>query len=91
MSGRGKSLGWAALLALACTLLSMADAKGFRRYFRLRQEMSDLRDKNKQLAEENQSLLQEVRALRGDPASLERAAREELGFVRPGDVVLNME
>jgi cell division protein FtsB len=81
----------AACLALGCTLLSMADAKGFRRYFKLRQEMSDLREKNRQLGEQNQSLMQEIQALRGDPLALERAAREELGFVRPGEVVLNME
>ncbi|MCI0672719.1 MAG: septum formation initiator family protein [Myxococcaceae bacterium] len=30
-------------------------------------------------------------ALRKDPRALERAAREELGFVKPGEVVLQLE
>jgi cell division protein FtsB len=33
------------------------------------------------------ALAREARALRADPAALERAAREELRFVRPGERV----
>jgi cell division protein FtsB len=91
MKGRGKALGVAALTAAGCLLLSMADARGFRRYFRLRQEMSELKERNKRLSDQNQTLVREIQALRGDPEALERAAREELGFVKPGEVVLNLE
>lgn len=42
---------------------------------------------NARLASENAALAREARALRGDPAALERAAREELRFVRPGERV----
>ncbi len=42
---------------------------------------------NARMAAENASLAREARALRSDPAALERAAREELRFVRPGERV----
>ena len=46
-----------------------------------------MEDENARLAAENAALSREARALRGDPAALERAAREELRFVRPGERV----
>ena len=42
---------------------------------------------NRDLARENALLRREIGALQGDPAALEQAAREELGFVRPGEIV----
>jgi cell division protein FtsB len=32
-----------------------------------------------------------VRALQGDAAALERAAREDLGYVRPGEIVVKLD
>ena len=37
------------------------------------------------------ALLREIEALRSDPAALERAIREELNFVRPGEVIVQVE
>jgi cell division protein FtsB len=91
MRGRGKVLGGALLVAAAFTVLSVTDPRGFRRYFRLRQEVAQLVERNQRLEEENRAFLRELSALREDPAALERAAREELGFVKPGEVVLNLE
>ena len=45
---------------------------------------------NEELREEVGRLRREVKALSGDPAALERAAREELGYVRPGEVVFQL-
>ena len=33
----------------------------------------------------------EVEGLRDDPAAIERAAREELGFVKPGEIVIHLQ
>lgn len=44
-------------------------------------------DENRALAEEVARLRREAKALSGEPAALERAAREELGYVRPGEIV----
>lgn len=89
MSGtRGRGVTWgifgAAALAAAAAAL---DPSGLRRYLALASEVGRMEDENRRLAAENSSLSREVRALRSDPAALERAAREELRFVRPGERV----
>ncbi len=89
MSGtRGRGVTWgifgAAALAAAAAAL---DPSGLRRYLALASEVGRMEDENRRLAGENASLSREVRALRSDPAALERAAREELRFVRPGERV----
>jgi cell division protein FtsB len=87
-----KKLRWlSVLVAAGLTLISAVDAKGFRRYFRLRREMQTLTEKNAQLAIDNANLTKQIEALRKDPRALERAAREELGFVKPGEIVLVAE
>ena len=81
----------AAVLAGVLSLASVADAKGFRRYLRLRQDVEALQERNRVIAQQNESLLREINALRKDPAALERAAREELGYVKPGELVFHLE
>jgi cell division protein FtsB len=63
------------------------DPAGLRRYLVLSDEVSRMQRENARLAAENAALSRDVRALRSDPAALERAAREELRFVRPGERV----
>jgi cell division protein FtsB len=40
------------------------------------------------LAVENERISAEIRALHSDPDAIERAAREQLGMIRPGEIVL---
>jgi cell division protein FtsB len=92
MSGaRRKFLAVASALALALVLASMADARGFRRYLQMRQELTTVEARNGALAEQNEALRREISALQRDPRALERAAREELGFVKPNEVVFTLE
>lgn len=86
-----KKLWGAAVAALVLCALSVADAEGFRRYFRLRQDVARLTERNAALAEENAALVREIAALRTDPGALERAAREELNYVKPGELVFHLE
>lgn len=81
----------AAVLAGVLSLASVADARGFRRYLKLRQDVEALQERNRTLAQQNEGLLREINALRKDPAALERAAREELGYVKPGELVFHLE
>lgn len=81
----------AAVVAGVLSLASVADARGFRRYLRLRQDVEALQERNRGLAQQNESLLREINALRKDPAALERAAREELGYIKPGELVFHLE
>ncbi len=91
MSPKRKWMTVAAAVAAALALVSAGDARGFRRYFQLDRDVAQLTQKNRQLAEQNAKLSREIEALRKDPKALERAAREELGFVKPGEIVLNVE
>jgi cell division protein FtsB len=52
-----------------------------------RQRADALAREIEQLKDENSHLAAEIAALRHDPASIERLAREELGLVRPGETV----
>ncbi|WP_414641322.1 FtsB family cell division protein [Archangium sp.] len=78
-------------MAALLTLVSAVDAKGFRRYLRLRQDVETIHERNRALSAQNDILLREINALRNDPAALERAAREELGYVKPGELVFHLE
>jgi cell division protein FtsB len=91
MTARQKLLAVATALAVALSLVSVADAKGFRRYLRLRDDVASLHGRNAALAAQNESLRREIQALREDPAALERAVREELGYVKPGEIVFHLE
>ncbi|ATB33535.1 FtsB family cell division protein [Melittangium boletus] len=91
MTVRRKLLAVAACVAALLTLVSASDAKGFRRYLSLRQDVESLHERNRAIAEQNEQLLREINALRNDPAALERSAREELGYIKPGELVFHLE
>lgn len=79
---------WGVVGAVALAAVAAAwDPQGVRKYWRLRAEVARMQAENAALAGENAALAREARGLRGDPAALERAAREELRFVRPGERV----
>ncbi len=86
MGGRRARWGIVGAVALAAAA-AVWDPDGMRRVVRLRAEVRRMEEENARLASENAALAREARALRGDPAALERAAREELRFVRPGERV----
>jgi cell division protein FtsB len=81
----------AVLGALVLATLSALDARGFRRAARLRAEVETLRRANRQLSEDNAGLTREIQAQRVDVRATERAVREELGYVRPGELVFQVE
>lgn len=91
MTARQKLLAMATAVAVALSLVSAADAKGFRRYLKLREDVESLHERNVALAAQNDALRREIQALREDPAALERAVREELGYVKPGEIVFHLE
>lgn len=79
-----------ATLILGLLGYSAWDPDGLRKHRRLTAEAARVGVENLDIARENSRLRREIRALHGDPAALERAAREELGFVRPGEVVFKV-
>lgn len=60
---------------------------GLVKYYRMRSQYLALREETEELKLENARLLKDVRALRSDPALIERIARDKLGLARPGEIV----
>ncbi len=86
-----RGLKFAVLGAVMLATVSALDARGFRRAARLRGQVEALRHANRQLSEDNASLTREINAQRTDSRATERAVREELGYVRPGELVFQVE
>jgi cell division protein FtsB len=70
---------------------SALDPEGLRKALRHEREGERLARENAALEARVHRLRREVKALSGDPAALERAAREELGYVRPGELVYKLD
>jgi cell division protein FtsB len=63
---------------------------GLARTLVLRRDLRGLQARNAQLAAENDRLAREAEALRSDPGAVERVARVELGWVRPGEIIVDL-
>ena len=83
----------AAVASLALAVCALADPHGVRLLRRLDQDIARQESANQTLREENARLQRRVRALSApmDPRVLEKEAREQLGFVRPGEVLVKFE
>jgi cell division protein FtsB len=54
---------------------------------RTQQQAAEIRKQINQLDDENQKLQDRVKALKSDPATIERIARQEMHLYRPGELV----
>jgi cell division protein FtsB len=81
-------LGAAVLLFVA--VLAMAGTKGYRDLEAARQRKHLLETRIQATQDEIARLRGRIDRLRGDPGTLERLAREDLGMVHPGDVVIEL-
>jgi cell division protein FtsB len=61
---------------------------GLARTLTLRRDLAALRARNRELSQENTRLAREAAALRDDASAVERVARVELGWVKPGEIVV---
>lgn len=79
------------LLLIFVTLVLMIDAlvgeKGLLETVRARRRHQELTASIDRLRSENAQLREEARRLREDPATIESLAREELGLIRPGEML----
>jgi cell division protein FtsB len=81
-------------LLAAAILLAVAgalDPSGLGKSQQLQEECLRLADENQKLQLENNRLASEARALLTDPKARERAAREELRFIRAGEVIYRLD
>jgi cell division protein FtsB len=82
----------AALLALTFGYLPyhIYARSNFGGYLKLCADLRAIRAHNARLRAENERLARQAEALRSDPRALERVARAELGWVRPGEVIFDL-
>ena len=64
---------------------------GISRIIRLKDEFSELQQKNEALRQQNKQLRQRIDSLKNDHRAIERVARDELGLVRSKDIIFLFE
>lgn len=89
---RRRQVVWGAVaIAFVLAVGSLSAEGGFRRYARLKRDLHSLEERNARLTADNARLKREVQRVRTEPAAIERAAREQLGLVKNGEIVFNLE
>ncbi len=83
----GPRLRLVAILLLALVAASVIGNRGLIRLYQMHRTKAALTREIEQLAATNAALAEEVRALRTDRSRVEAIAREELGLVKPGELV----
>ena len=76
------------LLTVAMLLLAVFNEKGALQVHERANKLSAIESEIINLDAENKKLSGEIQALRSDPTTIEKLAREELKLVKPGEVVL---
>jgi cell division protein FtsB len=87
-----RNLTW--FLVAGLTLLVLQDifgAHGVVAMRRSQEQAADIQKEIDHLNEENQKLHEHVRALKTDPAEIERVAREDMGLARPGEYIFKIQ
>ena len=92
MSRPGGSRSFQALIAgaagLVTLILAIAGAQTWRDLAAVKNRESEIRERLVGADQRIEDLERRIQSLREDPATLERLAREELGLVKPEDVVI---
>ena len=81
------------ILCLALFALLVHDVFGPHGFIAMRRTQKEIEQIQSQIAklnDENKSLAGEVSALKTDPKSIERIAREEMGLARPGEMIFKL-
>ena len=82
------ALGVFGLLTVAILLLAIFNDKGAVQVYGQSLKLEAIEKDNQAIAAENKKLDEENKALQTDPAAIEKIAREELGLVKPGEIIL---
>jgi cell division protein FtsB len=78
------------VLSAGVVMHTLLDADGWTRREKVGGDLEAARAENARLESENESLRSEIRSLRDRPEVQERVVRDELGYVRPGELVLEL-
>ena len=75
------------VLALLIGYHVLSGSNGIKVYLKKRAENKALHEEIEKLQHENDGLSQRVKALKTDPQTIEKEAREQLKYARPGEVI----
>ena len=84
---------WTLYVVGGCALMGyftysfLFDTMGFMKYLGMKRTQAQIAEEIKMMEEENARLKGEIEAVKRDPATLERLARERLGMVHEGERV----
>jgi cell division protein FtsB len=80
------------VIALACLMAwhVVFGANGVVVYAQKRKEQRELHRQIESLRQQNDSLNQRIKALKNDPQTIEKEAREKLRYARPGELVFTL-
>jgi cell division protein FtsB len=90
-SGIGVLKGLAAVLTILSLLLLYGiflSPRGIQAYRQLQEQVNQLTANRNKLAQENQQLLRKIRAVRSNPDAQERLVKQELGWVREDEIII---
>lgn len=89
---RKKMLASGAMVLVAALLAYhiFAGTNGINVYFKKKAENKALQQDLDQLRQENEDLNRRVKALKSDPQTIEKEAREQLKYAKPGEVIYVM-
>jgi len=83
-------LGTFVIAAIAASAMLDRDS-GLETLLELRRDLQVSHARVERLVRENEALAAEIALLEGEPAAIDRAIREELDLVLPGEVVVRFE
>jgi cell division protein FtsL len=75
---------------LLLSLLAMAGDRGFFEVYQFNRHFQHVERQIQALEVENERLRKQVTSLRSDPYQIEKLAREDLGLVRPDEIVFEI-
>jgi cell division protein FtsB len=81
------------ILGVALLALGIHDVFGAHGYLAMRRtekQVQEMRGEIERLSQENQSLAEHVNALKTDPDTIEKIAREEMGLAKPGEMIFKL-
>lgn len=84
---RKLATGGVGLLACLLALHVVLGANGMLAYHKKRTEYRDLQQQIDSIQQENERLSSQIKALKTDPKAIEKEAREQFRYARPGEVV----
>ena len=74
-------------LAMAAFLWLLFSPWGLASYFRLKRDLAEVSEQNRELAASNLELKEQIERLKNDPSYLEEVARKNHGLLRKDEII----